>query len=256
MINAQGRVAPVYDFPEGAIAAISAAARYGSWRAKPAGHIVSVPIDREAIDLVMANNSSGHLEWISQTDVAALLGAAGIELTPSRLRVRRRCGSPQAAAMFNRPVAMKIAEPAVLHKTDVGGVVLNIPAAEAADGYKRLAERLAEHGVKLSAASVAPMAKPGVEVLAGLTNDPVFGPLVAFGSGGALVELLDDVVFRVLPLTDRDALGDDRRNPRVPIAARLRGSPPADIAALEQLLRSLGALARPRHASRRSISIR
>ena len=77
VINAGERVVPVYDFPEGAIAAISAAARYGSWRAKPAGHIVSVPIDREAIDLVMANNSSGHSEWISQTDVAALLGAAG-----------------------------------------------------------------------------------------------------------------------------------------------------------------------------------
>jgi acetyl coenzyme A synthetase (ADP forming)-like protein len=239
VINAGERAVPVYDFPEGAIAAISAAARYGSWRAKAAGHIVSVPIDREAIDSVMANNSSG---WLSQTDVAALIGAAGIELTPSSV-ARSPEDAAAAAAAFNRPVAMKIFEPAVLHKTDVGGVVLNIPAAEAADGYKRLAERLAEHGVKLSAASLSPMAKPGVEVLAGVTNDPVFGPLVAFGSGGALVELLDDVVFRVLPLTDRD-VSEMIEETRVSRLLRgYRGSPPADVAALERLLLALGALA-------------
>src|SRR5262245_32944179 len=239
VINAGERVVPVYDFPEGAVAAISAAARYGSWRAKPAGHIVSVPIDREAIDRVMTSNRAG---WLSQMDVAALLAAAGIELTPSSV-ARSPEEAAAAAAAFNRPVAMKIVVPAVLHKTDVGGVVLNIPAAEAADGYKRLAERLAEHGVKLGAASVAPMAKPGVEVLAGITNDPVFGPLVAFGSGGALVELLDDVVFRVLPLTDRD-VSEMIEETRVSRLLRgYRGSPPADVAALERLLRSLGALA-------------
>jgi acetyl coenzyme A synthetase (ADP forming)-like protein len=239
VIKAGERVVPVYDFPEGAVAAISAAAHYGSWRAKPAGHIVSVPIDREAIDRVMAVNRAG---WLSQMDVATLLGAAGIELTLSSV-ARSPEEAAAAAAAFNRPVAMKIVEPPVLHKTDVGGVVLNIPTAEAADGYKRLAERLAEHGVKLSAASVTPMAKPGVEVLAGLTNDPVFGPLVAFGSGGALVELLDDVVFRVLPLTDRD-VSEMIEETRVSRLLRgFRGSPPADVAALERLLLTLGALA-------------
>ena len=239
VINAGERVVPVYDFPESAIAAISAAARYGSWRAKPAGHIVNVAINRETIDRVMADNRAG---WLSQTDVATLLGAAGIELTPSSV-ARSPEEAAAAAAAFNRPVAMKIIEPAVLHKTDVGGVVLNIPAAEAADGYKRLAEQLAAHGVQLAAATVAPMAKSGVEVLAGVTNDPVFGPLVAFGSGGALVELLDDVVFRVLPLTDRD-VSEMIEETRVSRLLRgYRGSPPADVAALERLLLALGALA-------------
>jgi acetyl coenzyme A synthetase (ADP forming)-like protein len=239
VINAGERVVPVYDFPEGAIAAISAAARYGSWRAKPAGHIVNVPIDREAIDRVMAGNRAG---WLSQTDVASLLGAAGIELTPSSV-ARSPEEAAAAAAAFNRPVAMKIVEPAVLHKTDVGGVVLNIPATEAADGYKRLTEQLAAHGVRLAAASVTPMAKPGVETLAGVTNDPVFGPLVAFGSGGALVELLDDVVFRVLPLTDRDVSEMIEETRVYRLLRGYRGSPPADVASLERLLHSLGALA-------------
>ncbi|MGH9937684.1 MAG: acetate--CoA ligase family protein, partial [Blastocatellia bacterium] len=242
VINAGERVVPVYDFPEGAIAAISAAARYGSWRAEPAGHIVSVLIDREAIDRVMANNRAGHSEWISQTDVATLLSAAGIELTPSSV-ARSPKEAAATAAAFNRPVAMKIIEPAVLHKTDVGGIVLNIPVAEAADGYKRLAKQLAAHGIELAAASVAPMVKPGVEVLAGVTNDQVFGPLVAFGSGGALVELLDDVVFRVLPLTDRDVSEMIAETRVSRLLKGYRGSPPADIAALERLLQGLGALA-------------
>jgi acetyl coenzyme A synthetase (ADP forming)-like protein len=237
--GAGGRVAPVYDFPEGAIAALSAAARYGSWRAKAPGRIVNIPIDRGTVDRVMADNPA---QWLAQPDVTTLLGAAGIELTPSRI-ARSPEEAAAAAAEFKRPVAMKILEPAVLHKTDVGGVLLNVPVAESAAGYKRLAEQLAGHDVKLAAASVSPMAPPGVEVLAGVTNDPVFGPLVAFGSGGALVELLDDVVFRVLPLTDRD-VSEMIEETRVSKLLRgYRGSPPADVAALERLLLALGALA-------------
>jgi len=239
VINAGERVVPVYDFPEGAIAAISAAARYGSWRAKPAGHIAQIPINHEVIDRVMASNRAG---WLPQPKAAMLLGAAGIELTPSSIAHSAE-EAAAAAATFNRPVAMKIAEPAVLHKSDVGGVLLNIPAAEAANGYKRLAAQLAAHGVPLAAATVSPMAKSGVEVLAGVTSDPVFGPLVAFGSGGVLVELFDDVVFRVLPLTDRDVseMIEETRASR--LLKGYRGSPPADIAALERLLLALGALA-------------
>lgn len=243
VINAGEHAVPVYDFPEGAIAAISAAARYGSWRAKPAGHIANIPINREAIDQVMSANRAGlGAKWLSQTDAAALLGAAGIELTPSSV-ARSAEEAAVAAATFNRPVAMKIHEPAVLHKSDVGGVLLNIPPVEAADGYNRLAAQLSAHGVQMAAATVSPMAKSGVEVLAGVTNDPVFGPLVAFGSGGVMVELFEDVVFRVLPLTDRDVseMIEETRVSR--LLKGYRGSPPADVAALERLLLALGALA-------------
>jgi acetyl coenzyme A synthetase (ADP forming)-like protein len=241
-IPAGERVVPAYDFPEGAVAALKAAARYGTWRATPAGHRVPIDIDRDALDLVLAENPAGHAGWISQTDVARLLGAAGIAVAPSRL-----AHSPEeaavAAAAFERPVAIKVAEPAILHKSDVGGVLLNVEQDKAAAAYTRLAERLSAHGVALAAASVTPMVPRGVEVIAGITNDPVFGPLVAFGSGGVLVELLDDVVFRVLPMTDRDAATMIRETRAYRLLQGFRGSAPADVEALERLLLALGALA-------------
>jgi acyl-CoA synthetase (NDP forming) len=241
-IPAGARVVPAYDFPEGAVAALKAAARYGTWRATPAGRRVPIDIDRDALDRVLEENRAGHAGWISQTDVARLLGAAGIVVAPSRL-----AHSPEeaavAAAAFGRPVAIKVAEPAILHKSDVGGVLLNIEPDKAAEAYTRLAERLSAHGVALAAASVTPMVPRGVEVIAGITNDPVFGPLVAFGSGGVLVELLDDVVFRVLPMTDRDAATMIRETRAYRLLQGFRGSAPADVAALEHLLLALGSLA-------------
>jgi acetate---CoA ligase (ADP-forming) len=235
-------VLPSYDFPESAVAALSAAARYGTWRATPAGRRAPIDIDRDTLDRVLAEIPAGHAGWLSQTDVARLLGAAGIAVEPSRLAHTPEEAAVVAAA-FGRPVAIKVAEPAILHKSDVGGVLLNVEPEKAAAAYTRLAERLSSHGIDLAAASVTPMARRGVEVIAGITNDPVFGPLVAFGSGGVLVELLDDVVFRVLPMTDRDAATMIRETRVHRLLQGFRGSAPADVAALERLLLALGALA-------------
>jgi acyl-CoA synthetase (NDP forming) len=136
-----------------------------------------------------------------------------------------------------------VREPIILHKSDVGGVLLGISPADAAGAFNRLAAELASRGLALTAASVEPMARPGVEVIAGVTHDPVFGPLVGFGMGGFLVELLDDIAFRVLPLTDRDAAGMIRATRAGRLLAGYRGSRPADIPAVEKLLLTLGALA-------------
>ncbi len=238
-ITAGDRIVPIYDFPESGVAALNAAARYGTWRATPTGHRVSIAIDRDTLDRVLAENPAG---WLSQADVARLLGTVGIDIVPSQL-----AHSPEeaavAAALFDRPVVIKVAEPPSLHKSDVGGVLLNIEPDKAAAAYERLAQRLSSHGIALTAASVTPMAPSGVEMIAGITNDPVFGPLVAFGSGGVLVELLDDIVFRVLPMTDRDAAAMIRETRGHRLLQGFRGSAPADVAALERLLLALGALA-------------
>jgi acetyltransferase len=156
--------------------------------------------------------------------------------------VRSSEEAAKAAALLKGQLVMKVSEPAVLHKSDVGGVILNIQTSDAAATYARLAEQLSAHGITLEAASVAPMARPGVEVLAGMTHDPVFGPLVAFGTGGYLVEFMDDVVFRVLPLTDIDVSEMVKSARAERLLRGYRGSPPADIPAVERLLLQLAAL--------------
>jgi acetyl coenzyme A synthetase (ADP forming)-like protein len=234
------RSVPVYTFPENAVVALGAAVRYGMWRAAPIGSIVEIPIDRAEAQRVLVANPSGG--WLSQADVAALLGAVGIDILTAKT-VRSSEEAAAAAREIGQPVAMKVLEPAVLHKSDVGGVILNVAPSEAANAYNRLAAQLAARDIALAAAAVMPMAKAGVEVLAGITHDPVFGPLVAFGSGGFLVELLDDVVFRVLPLTDRDAAEMIRSTRAYRLLEGYRGSLPADIPAVEKLLLQLGALA-------------
>lgn len=238
-IQAGARKVPVFNFPESAMGALGAAARYGAWRAQPAGKLVPIEVDRATLDAVLQRNGAG---WLPSPDAALLLRAAGIESLKSVIV----CSAEAAqitAQKFGRPVALKVVEPPILHKSDVGGVLLNIPPNEAAAAYEKLAAQLAERGITLAAASVMPMAQAGVEVLAGITTDPVFGPLVAFGSGGVLVELLDDVVFRVLPLTDRDAQAMIQETRAARLLKGYRGTPPADVAALEQVLLKLGALA-------------
>jgi len=130
-----------------------------------------------------------------------------------------------------------------LHKADVGGVLLGVSPDEAAEAYRKLSSQLALRGLTLTSASVSPMAQPGTEVIAGITNDTVFGPLVAFGLGGFLVELVDDVSFRLLPLTDRDAASMIRGTRAGRLLEGYRGAPRQDIAAVEDLLLRLGALA-------------
>lgn len=238
-ISAGDNVIPVYQFPEGAIEALGAAARYGTWRAAPAGRFASIAINRNILDEVLNANQAG---WLSNGDTAKLLSAANINVTPSKV-VRSTRETQAFAKKLNEPLALKVCEPMVLHKSDVGGVLLNVKPKDAASAYRKLRGQLRKQGIKLEAALLMPMAKAGVEVIAGMTHDATFGPLVAFGSGGIFVELINDLVFRVLPLTDRDVAAMIKSSRAEKLLRGFRGAPPADIQALEKLLLSLGTLA-------------
>ena len=238
-IPAGNRSVPVYSFPEAAVAALGAAARYGQWRAEAAGRIIDIPISRSVVNSVMDHQPAG---WLPRDKVASLLAAADIQVIRSQV-VRSGAEAATAAAEFGTEFALKVTEPFIMHKSDVGGVVLGVRPDNAAEAYRKLGSQLAEHGQTLIAATLQPMARPGVETIAGITHDPVFGPLVAFGLGGYLVELLDDIAFRVLPLTDKDATDMIRGTRAGRLLQGYRGSPKSDIAAVEKLLLNLAALA-------------
>ena len=238
---------PVYAFPENAARALGNAAAYARWRAQPP----ALPWSFEDIRPDEARAVCRHAldtrgdGWLSGEEVRAVLGAFGLRLTAGTLAHSAQ-EAATAARAIGFPVAAKLASRSVTHKTDVGGVRLNL-ADEAA---VRLAfDQVLARGRSLVADGdiegvlIQPMVIGGVETMMGTTTDPLFGPLVAFGLGGILVEVLGDVRFRLAPLTDRDADELLHEIRGLPLLLGYRGQPPADLDALREMLLRLSRLA-------------
>jgi acetate---CoA ligase (ADP-forming) len=147
--------------------------------------------------------------------------------------------SAELARRIGFPVVVKLASHVIVHKTEMGGIMLNL-ADEAAvrQAFATIRQRLAEHDhvQAMEGVLVQPMLTGGVEVMVGVTTDPLFGPLIAFGLGGIHVEILGDVRFRITPLTDRDASDMVREIRGFRLLEGYRGHPPADVKALEEVL--------------------
>jgi acyl-CoA synthetase (NDP forming) len=177
--------------------------------------------------------------------VRELLGAYGIAMPADRV-ARSEDEAAGAAQALGLPVVLKLVSKSITHKSDVGGVALDLRSeSEVRAAYRGIAARLAERGWsgKMEGVLVQPMIREGVEAIVGVTHDRSFGPLVMFVIGGVHVELLRDVAFRVHPLTDRDARELVRSVRGFPLLEGYRGAPPGDVAALEELLQRVSQLA-------------
>jgi len=149
-----------------------------------------------------------------------------------------------AAAEVGYPVVAKIVSPDILHKTEVGGVLLNLnDAAAVRAAYRQIVERARQARAALRGVLISHMAPPGTEVIAGLTQDAQFGPVVMFGLGGIFVEVYRDVSFRLIPLTEPDAAAMIREIKASPVLQGVRGGRPADLQALADLLLKVSRMA-------------
>jgi acetyl coenzyme A synthetase (ADP forming)-like protein len=268
MLSLQESHIPSYTFPESAAMALARAVRYGRWQAEPAGKAREFKeVDRAAASQVLAGArrraapsaadaggpaaagasaaaagaraaGANSRTWLTPEETCALLGAYGIACAGSRF-----AASADEAAAAGRavgfPVAIKLASPTITHKSDIGGVVLDVRDEKAArEAYEGIARRLAEKGVReqMSGVTVQAMVEEGVETIVGMTLDRAFGPLLMFGLGGVNVELLKDVAFRVQPLTDRDAREMVHSVRGFPLLEGYRGAPACDVAAIEETL--------------------
>ncbi|MGE5176735.1 MAG: acetate--CoA ligase family protein [Hyphomicrobiales bacterium] len=235
---------PSYAFPEAAAHTLARVVRYGRWRATPPGKTPTLGgVHPERARKVIERATPGS--WLAAPDLHELLGAYGIRTNPVRLAgTRGEAAAMAKAAGF--PVVLKLRSPDVVHKSDVGGVRLDVRSEEeAARAFDEIgaALRAAAPKARFEGVTVERMLGGGVETILGMTRDPAFGPVVLFGLGGVSVELLRDVSLRIAPLTDRDAeemLGEIR-------AAKLldgyRGSPPVNRPALADLLHRVSRLA-------------
>ena len=152
---------------------------------------------------------------------------------------------------------LKIVSPDIPHKTEMGGVMLDVPAAEAGAAYERMIERITARAprAKLDGVLLSPMVRGGVEMILGVQNDPVFGPVVMLGLGGIFVEVLRDVTFRIAPFGVEEAhrmIGELRGRAMLEGA---RGQPPCDIEALAQALSKLSVFVAAKSAEFTSIDI-
>ena len=178
--------------------------------------------------------------WLDPEQATALCAAFGIPVAPL-CHADSADAAAAAAESLGFPVALKAGAGAIVHKTDVGGVVLDLhSAADVRQAYDAMAAGL---GAAMGGVVVQPMVEPGTETIVGVTQDPSFGPLVLFGMGGVGAELVRDTALRLVPLTDVDAADLVRSLRSSPLLFGYRGAPPADVAALEDLLLRIGMLA-------------
>jgi acyl-CoA synthetase (NDP forming) len=178
-------------------------------------------------------------------EVAAVLKAYRIPSAAPRL-VGDPDAAARAAAEMGFPVVLKIRSPDLPHKSDVGGVVVGLKtAADVGAAYDQIMAAVRQHqpDAHITGVAVQRQASPGVEVIIGMVRDAQFGPVVMFGLGGILVELLEDVSFGIVPLTRQDAREMIREIKGYPLLSGYRGRPPADTAYLEEMLLGVSRLA-------------
>jgi acyl-CoA synthetase (NDP forming)/GNAT superfamily N-acetyltransferase len=240
---AGGRRVPAFEFPEDAARALAHAARYGRWRKRPSGRLVHPSGCRPAAAAaIIARALAAGGGWLAPRPLSALMDCYGLPLV--RGRTARTPGEAvAAAAAIGGPVALKAIAPGLLHKSDAGGVLLGLEGEDAVRaGARTLGRAVARAGHRLEGVLVQPMATAEVELLMGVVHDESFGPVIACGAGGTRAELLADVAVRITPLRDLDA-AEMLRSLRVyPLLEGYRGSPPCDVAALEDVLLRLSAL--------------
>jgi acyl-CoA synthetase (NDP forming)/GNAT superfamily N-acetyltransferase len=240
--GADGKRIPAYDCPEAAAGAMARAAAYGTWRTAPTGPVPAFPDVSAARARALVHSFLSHAGggWLPPSAATALLACYGIAAVPLTA-VASADEAVAAAASTGGPVALKGDVEGLLHKTDAGAVRLDLRTA---DDVRAAYEWLAAHfGASLREVSVQPMISGGTEVLVGVADDHMFGPLIVFGLGGIATSVLADHAASLAPLTatDADTLISSVR--AAPLLRGYRGAPAADLDALRDLLLRVSRLA-------------
>jgi len=233
---------PSYAFPESAARALAQVARYGAWRSRP---IVPRPGFGDArrsdaaalISSVLARGAG----WLDPPEVRELLSCYGLD-TLEQCVASTPEEAARAAEELGREVALKGLAAGLTHKTEAGAVRLNLRPEDVEQAAREMSARLRSAGHSPSGFLVQPMAPPGVEMIVGVVHDRQFGPVLACGMGGVLVELVKDVSVRLSPLSEQDAREMVAELRTAPLLAGYRGEPAHDVGALVQAILRVGAM--------------
>lgn len=236
---------PPYDSPESAVRAIKTMSRYAEWKSRPPRVVRLFNVNRRKVERIIERHIRLQQAEVGEMEAKEILEAYGF-VTPEGGIAATPEQAANIANQIGYPVVMKVWSPDILHKTDVGGVKTNINSEqEVIDVFDLMMYRIPK---KLPQANilgiyVEKMCTAGREVILGMNRDPRFGPLMMFGMGGRLVEVLEDVVFYPAPLTAEEARQMLVRTKTYDVLKGTRGQEGVDIGAIAEGLQRLSQLA-------------
>lgn len=225
---------PDFPSPERAVDALRSMMEYASWKQRPPRIVTRFPVNRRRVERILSRHQrSGYFE-IGEIDAKEILRAYGFT-TPQGYLARTTDEAIEVAERLGFPVAMKIVSPEILHKSDVGGVKLNLHNADAVrDAFDLMMLRVNRRhpNVHVEGVYIETMCPKGREVILGMSRDPQFGPMLMFGLGGIFVEVLKDVTFHLAPITADEAMQMLKETRSYALLEGVRGQSSVDLSAI------------------------
>jgi acetate---CoA ligase (ADP-forming) len=236
----QGAGIPGYRFPESAVRALAAMYRHRLWLERPEGRVHTFAVDHHRVASILAGAQREGREKLSEVETMRVFEAYGISVAPYRLATSAD-DAVVAAEAIGYPVVMKVVAASVVHKSDVGGVRVDLADERAVrETFEEIrasvTRRAGIQASEIEGVLVQKMVAGGMELIIGVTQDPAFGRLLMFGLGGTFVEALRDVVFRVHPVTDVDAAEMLAGIRGAPLLTGFRGQEPTDVEAVAEAI--------------------
>lgn len=235
---------PFYMYAEEAAEAMTRLDQQRQWMEKPQGSIPTYNVDKAKVETIIKNSLKEGRAQLTTLESIDVLEAYGIRACKYGLATNEE----EVAKLGNEigyPVVMKMTSKTTSHKTDVGGVVVNIKdEAQLRNEYKALLQRLEAKGLLdgLEGVIIQEMVKGSREMVCGIATDPQYGPMMMFGLGGVFVEVMKDVTFRIAPLTDNDAMDMIKSVKAYKLLEGARGTTPAQIGQIQETLLRLSQL--------------
>jgi len=242
-ILANGDV-PYYTYAEGSIRALKAMLRFADWIKTPEGNIAKFDVDKEKASKVFDKVKEEGRTNLLEEEGLEILSAYGFPL-PKSILAKTEDESVEAANKIGYPTVMKIASPQIVHKSDAGGVKVNLSSdKEVRDAFKVIVDNAKKYDSKaeIKGVLIVEMVKGGKEMIIGSKLEPGFGPVVMLGMGGIYVEILKDVTFRLAPFTDQEANDMISSIKTKKLLDGVRGEKPSDVEKLSECIQRLSQL--------------
>ena len=235
---------PNYTSPDRAVTALRAMCDYAAWKRRPARMVTRFPVNRRRVDRIINAQERTGVTQIGEVEAKEILRAYDFNILGGQL-AQTGDEAVEIAERIGYPVVLKISSPDIIHKSDFGGVRINLANAEQVrDAFDLMILRIQKRApnAHLRGAYVEKMGQRGREVILGMTRDPQFGPMLMFGLGGIFVEVMKDVTFHLAPITAEEAMQMLKGTRSYALLQGARGQAPVDLEALAGALQRISQL--------------